>query len=120
MFGRSDYSRSISLDIGEIERRLRSLESRLERIGGRTSATAAETADRIGDAIASAFGGMAERLRNRAGSMSEDAVRWRGEAAKLGNLALRRLAGEVEHRPLVMLAVALGVGFLAGLASHRR
>jgi len=78
MFGRSEYSRAISLDIGEIERRLRSLERRLERIGGRPSATAAETADRIGEAVASALRSMAERFRNRAGSVSEEAVRFGG------------------------------------------
>ncbi|HMF26015.1 MAG TPA: hypothetical protein VKG24_28370, partial [Pseudolabrys sp.] len=40
------------------------------------------------------------------------------EAAKLGNDALRRLSNEVEHRPLVTLAVAVGVGILVGLASR--
>jgi ElaB/YqjD/DUF883 family membrane-anchored ribosome-binding protein len=40
------------------------------------------------------------------------------EAAKLGNDALRRLSNEVEHRPLVTLAVAIGVGILVGLASR--
>ena len=38
------------------------------------------------------------------------------EAAKLGNDALRRLSSEVEHRPLVTLAVAVGVGMLIGVA----
>jgi hypothetical protein len=37
------------------------------------------------------------------------------EAAKLGNDALRRLSNEVEHRPLVTLAVAVGVGILVGI-----
>jgi hypothetical protein len=40
------------------------------------------------------------------------------EAAKFGNDALRRLSNEVEHRPLVTLAVAVGVGILVGLASR--
>ena len=33
--------------------------------------------------------------------------------------ALKKLTDEVEHRPLVMLAVAAGIGFLAGLANRR-
>jgi hypothetical protein len=34
------------------------------------------------------------------------------------NDALRRLSNEVEHRPLVTVAVAVGVGILVGLASR--
>ena len=120
MFGRSGYSRAISADIGEIERRLRALERNLERFGGRTSASAAQTAERVGDTVATALTGMAERFRNHAGSMGDEAARFGGEAAKLGNDALRRLSNEVERHPLVMLAVAVGVGMLVGLASNRR
>ena len=43
----------------------------------------------------------------------------RGEAAKLGNEALRRLSDEVENRPLVTLAVAVGVGLLIGFSIQR-
>ena len=40
------------------------------------------------------------------------------EAAKLGNVALRRLSKEVEHRPACHArAVAVGVGIIVGLAS---
>jgi ElaB/YqjD/DUF883 family membrane-anchored ribosome-binding protein len=119
MFGKSGYSRAISADIGEINRRLRTLEHRLERAGGRTAASAAQAADRVGDNLASAFNSMADRLRDSAGSVSDEATRISGEAAKLGNTALRRLADEVEHRPLVTLAVAVGVGILVGLASSQ-
>ena len=119
MLGRSGYSRAISADIGEIERRLRTLERNLERFGGRTSARAAQTADSVGETVATALTGMAERFRNHAGSISDEAARFGGEAAKLGNVALRRLSNEVERRPLVTLAVAVGVGMLIGLASNR-
>jgi hypothetical protein len=52
-------------------------------------------------------------------SLSNEAARFRGEAAKLANSALSRVTEEIEHRPLLALAIAAGVGFLAGLASHR-
>jgi ElaB/YqjD/DUF883 family membrane-anchored ribosome-binding protein len=119
MLGKSGYSRAISADIGEINRRLRALESRLERTGGRTAASATQAADRVGDTLASAFNTVADRLRHGAVSMSDDATRIGDEAARLGNTALRRLADEVEHRPLVTLAVAVGVGILVGLASSQ-
>src|SRR6516225_2336705 len=119
MFPRSGYSHAISPEIGEIDQRLRALERRLERIGGRSAASAAQVADRVGETIASALNGMAERLRGGANSMRDEAAKIGSEAAKLGNDALRRLSNEVEHRPLVMLVVAVGVGILVGLASHR-
>ena len=77
-----------------------------------------QTADHVGDTIASALSGVAERFRS--GAMSEDAARIGDEAVRLGNDALRRLSREVEHRPLVTLAVAVGVGILVGLISNRR
>jgi len=52
--------------------------------------------------------------------MREEVAKIGGDAAKLGDRALRRLADEVEHRPLITLAVAVGVGVLVGLASYPR
>jgi ElaB/YqjD/DUF883 family membrane-anchored ribosome-binding protein len=117
---RSGYSRALSVDVSEIERRLRELEHRLERAGSRTSARTADAAERIGERIAASLTGIAEQFRGGAGVATDEAVRIGGEAAKLGNDALRRLSREVERRPLVILAVAVGVGILVGLASHRR
>jgi len=120
MFSRSGYSHAISAEIGNIDQRLRSLERQLERAGGRSAANAAQAADRVGDTIASALQSMADRLQGGANSVRDEVAKIGGEAAKLGNHALRRLSNEVEHRPLVMLAVAVGVGILVGLASHHR
>ena len=120
MFGRSRYSRVRSANMDEVERRLRSLERRLERVVGRTTATAKLTADYVGETIASALSSMADQFREGANFMGEEATKVGSEAAKLGNDALRRLSKEVEHRPLVTLAVAVGAGILVGLVSHRR
>jgi ElaB/YqjD/DUF883 family membrane-anchored ribosome-binding protein len=111
MLGQSGYSRAMLPNVREIERRLRSLEQQLERVGGSTSASKAELAERAGGAIAPVLSSIADRFRGGAHSMSD-------EAAKLGNDALRRLSKEVEHRPLLTLAVAVGVGILVGLASR--
>jgi len=59
-------------------------------------------------------------VQGKANSVRDEAAKIGSEAAKLGNHALRRLSSEVEHRPLVTLAVAIGVGILVGLASHHR
>ena len=92
MLGQSGYSRAMLPNVREIERRLRSLEQQLERVGDRTSASTAEVVERVGAAIAPVLSSIADRFRGGAHSMSD-------EAAKLGNDALRRLSNEVEHRP---------------------
>jgi ElaB/YqjD/DUF883 family membrane-anchored ribosome-binding protein len=114
MLGQYGYSRAMLPNVREIERRLRLLEKQLQRVGDSTSASAAEVAERVGAAIAPVL----NRFRGGAHSMSDEAANLGNEVAKLGNDALRRLSNEIEHRPLVTLAVAVGVGILVGLASR--
>ena len=105
-------SAALSSNLRDLDRRLRSLESHLQRIGNRTSANAALAADGIGEAVASALSSLAERFRGNATYVGN-------EAARVGNNALRRLSGEVENRPLVMLGVAAAVGLLIGFSLQR-
>ena len=119
MLGQSGHSRAMSANVGEIERRLRSVEQRLERVGGRASASTLQTADHVGETVAAALSSIADRFRGGANSVSDEAAKFGSEAAKLGNHALHRLSNEVEHRPLVTLVVAVGVGILVGLARGR-
>ena len=123
MFSQSGYSRAMSADLAEIERRLRALEKRLERAGSRTASGAVQAADRMGDAIASALSDMSDRFRDGSRSVGGGALKLSNEAAKeaakLGSDALQRLADEVERRPLTTLAIAAGVGLIVGLAAHR-
>src|SRR5262252_7061566 len=111
MLGQSGYSRTMLPNVREIERRLRSLEQQLERGGDRTSASTAEIAERVGAAIAPVLSSIVDRFRGATHSVGD-------EAERLSNDALRRLSNEVGHRPLVTLAVAVGVGILVGLASR--
>lgn len=120
MFGQSAHSRATSTYGGEIEQRIRLLEQRLERAGSRAAAGASNVAGGLGDTVALVLSNMAERFRGGTGSVSDEAVKFGNDATKLGNDALRRIAHEVEHRPLVTLAVAIGVGILVGAISHRR
>jgi ElaB/YqjD/DUF883 family membrane-anchored ribosome-binding protein len=120
MFHQSGYSRAISANIGEIERRLQALENRFDRVRSQASASAAQAADRAGETVASILSNIAERLHGGAGVMGDEMAKFGGEAKKLGDTALRRLSREVEHRPLVTLAIAVGVGILVGLVSQRR
>jgi ElaB/YqjD/DUF883 family membrane-anchored ribosome-binding protein len=118
MSGSSRYSRAISAEVGDIERRLRSLEKNLERIGARTSTSARETAEGFSDAIASALLGWSDRFRHSASSLGDQSAAMGKEAAKLGGVALRRVSDETEAHPLFALAVAVGVGVLIGMISR--
>ena len=114
----SRFERLSDLDrmLADLEQRL----SRLSRTAARASAAAPNTAGRIGDTIASALGMMAERFRGRASTLGHDVSELSDDALRAGNNALRKLTRDVDHRPLVLLAVAAGVGLLAaGLLARR-
>jgi ElaB/YqjD/DUF883 family membrane-anchored ribosome-binding protein len=120
MSGSSRYTRAISAEVGEIERRLRMLEKNLEKIGARASANTQEAAETLGDAVASALSDWAGRFRQSASALSGQSATLGKDAARVGGAALGRLSDEAEQRPLVALAVALGVGILIGMATRSR
>ena len=117
-------SSAFATNVSAIEGRLRALENELERIGrtaGRhTSAGISAAGDHVGDVLASAVTEIVDRFRKGRRLAGDEAARFGNEAAKfgakIGNDTLHRLASEVEHRPLVTLAVAVGVGILIGMA----
>jgi ElaB/YqjD/DUF883 family membrane-anchored ribosome-binding protein len=121
------HHRSAAPQLSAIERHLRALESELERLGrktGRRAAAGASAAgDQIADTMAPILSEIVERLRSGGRLAGDEAARFGNEAvkvgARVGNDALRRLATQVEHRPLVTLAVAVGVGILIGIAGRR-
>ena len=126
----SQYAR----DYTEVERRVQQLEQRLDRLGhlaSRTAASgvasAAQATDRMSDVLVTALGELVDRFRGGARTVSgeaarfgQDAARFGQEASKLGGQALRRVSAEVERRPLMMIAIAIGVGVLIGWGGRRR
>ena len=120
MAGSSRYTRAISSEVGEIERRLRALEKTLEKIGTRNYGNARETADGLTDAVASALFGWADRFRRGANILGDQSQAFGKDAARYGSAALGRISDRTEERPLIGLAVALGVGILIGLAARGR
>jgi ElaB/YqjD/DUF883 family membrane-anchored ribosome-binding protein len=118
MFDQARYSRAMSANMDEIERRLRAVEQRVERSAGNAFTKPAQAANDVAEVLASALTAVAERFRGSAAP--GNAAKIGDEAARLGSDALRRLSKEVEQRPLVLLGVAVGVGLLVGLAGRRR
>ncbi len=115
---------AFATNISAIEGRLRALENELERIGraagGHTSAGVSKASDRVGDAVASAVADIVDRFRSGRRLAGDEAARFGNKAAdfgaRFGNDSLHRMASAVEHRPLITLAVAVGVGILIGMA----
>jgi ElaB/YqjD/DUF883 family membrane-anchored ribosome-binding protein len=107
----------------DINRLLDDLEGRLSRLSNMLPAVASR-GDRVSETIASALNDIADRFGSRARAVSKDAGRmseqWTADAMHLGDDVLRKVAREVEQRPLVTLAIAVGIGALAaGLLARR-
>jgi len=104
----------------DLDRLLRDIEYRLSRMSRAASRAAPGAVDRVSDTIVSALNDITGRLRGPARTTVEDAMQFGDEALRAGNDALRKLRREAERRPLLFLAVAVGVGALAlGLLSRR-
>jgi hypothetical protein len=106
----------LSAEAGEIGRRLQALEKRLNIAGARASTTARDTVENLGDSIASALSGWADRFREGASAAGDQSAALGRDAARLGTVARNRIADETGRRPLFALAVAVGVGILIGMA----
>jgi ElaB/YqjD/DUF883 family membrane-anchored ribosome-binding protein len=113
----SRYTRS---EVGEIESRLRSLEKTIEKLGSGTSSQARDTAGGLADAVASVVSNWAPRFRENANTLGDRSAALGTDAARYGAAALDRLSEETEGRPLVAIAIALGVGILIGMSARSR
>jgi ElaB/YqjD/DUF883 family membrane-anchored ribosome-binding protein len=116
MSGSSRFGQLTSAQTGEIERRLQALEKRLNEIAARASTNSRDIVGDLSDVIASALSGWADRFRQGANTVGDQSTALGKDAARIGNIAIDRIEEESRQRPLVALAVALGVGLLVGMA----
>ena len=115
MSGSSRFGQLTSAQTGEIERRLHALEKRLNEIGARASTSSRDIVGDLSDVIASAVSGWADRFRHGASTVGDQSAALGKDAARIGTMAIDRIEEESRQRPLVALAVALGVGILIGM-----
>ena len=113
--------------VGAIVDHLRAIEKELRAVGKgsgrRASAEAAAAGDRIAETIGPILADIAERFGQGQQVALDQASRLGNQAVKIGSKvgadAVETISGQTKQRPFVMLAVALGVGILIGVAARR-
>ena len=100
----------------EIDDMVASLEAKIDRLNGITKRGATHAAEGANDIMLNAISGLTGQMTGR---MQDTAKSASDEVAKFGNQALRRIVSEIDQRPFLTLAIAAGIGFIAGLARPR-
>jgi len=103
-------------EVAAIEDLVTDLEKRLRRLGISARGEAAGASGDVKDFVSETLNNIMTRVRESAASVGQSVAE---ETTRVGSDALKRLIDEVETRPLLMLGVAAGIGFLAGLANRR-
>jgi ElaB/YqjD/DUF883 family membrane-anchored ribosome-binding protein len=109
-------TRAVSPDIAEMQAEVRQLmsdlEDRIERLNLLTKRGAGHAVDGVNDLIYGALSGVTGKARDSARAASDD-------AARIGNQAIGTIAAQIDKRPLLTLAIAASIGFIAGLARRQ-
>jgi ElaB/YqjD/DUF883 family membrane-anchored ribosome-binding protein len=118
MFGRSSYKRNVS-NIGD---HLRGIQTELNKIGNTASQQASHSASAGADQVRQLIGAISPVLEDLAGLFNQS----QSHAADLSRKALRagsdsatRVTSQTKEQPMLMLAVAFGIGILIGFSSKR-
>jgi ElaB/YqjD/DUF883 family membrane-anchored ribosome-binding protein len=110
-------SKSIAAgEIAAIEDLMEDLEKRLRRLSGSARREASGATGDVGDFVSEALARIMNRVRDSASGMTHSVA---NEATRFGGDAFKKLTDEIENRPLVMIGVAAGVGFLVGMSQRR-
>lgn len=113
MTTRSKVAATTADEIAAIQELMSDLETRLHRLGGSAKKEVSGGAGEISDFVNDALAGIMERVRDGTQSISESVAE---KATHISGDAFKKVVAEVEHRPLTMLAVAAGLGFLLGVS----
>jgi ElaB/YqjD/DUF883 family membrane-anchored ribosome-binding protein len=103
-------------EIAAIEDLMADLEKRLRRLSSTAQKETSGAASEVGDFVSETLERIMERVRTSTSGITDTVT---DEAARMGGDALKKISDEVEHRPLMMLGIAAGIGFLVGLANRR-
>lgn len=104
---------NVTDEIASIESLISDLETRLRKLNNTVRDEAVGASGDVSDFVSEALAGIMQRVRDSSETFTEDVVERAGRA---GTDAFKRIAQEIEHRPLLLLAVAAGLGFALGMA----
>jgi len=118
---RSGVSGDVSAMQAEIRNLASDLQDRLARLNGISRSGTAHASEGVQDFIAHTLDSLAgkavSKLTNR---VQEGASDLTNEATRMSNKAIKRVSREIDRRPLLTLAIAAGLGYLAGMAMRRQ
>jgi ElaB/YqjD/DUF883 family membrane-anchored ribosome-binding protein len=104
-----------SLDFGDISRLIGDLERGLGQLAAFVSANARHATETVPDRMSDVVSDISDRLH----ALRFNARTVGGEAARVGTNVWHRIEDEVVARPVLALAVAVGIGFLIGALNRR-
>jgi ElaB/YqjD/DUF883 family membrane-anchored ribosome-binding protein len=115
-------SRDFDPPVSAIADHLRGIQDQLGKLGrqaGRRGAdSAAAAGSQIADALLPILSDIGGRFRRGQRAAFEGASGLTDMSSRVGSRAVAQLSGQAQQRPLLMLAVAIGVGILIGAASR--
>jgi ElaB/YqjD/DUF883 family membrane-anchored ribosome-binding protein len=103
-------------EVAAIQNLLGDLQSRLRRLNGHMRREVTGASGEAGDYLNHMIARVSDQVRDMATEAGQSMGR---EAIQFGSKARQRLEEGVEHRPLIALACAVGIGFLIGMAGRR-
>ena len=109
----STKAASTAEEIVAIQDLLNDLEKRLRRLSGATKREFSGASGEINEYVSDALSAIINRVRDGAQSVSQSVT---DKATHLGDDALKKVIDEIERRPLTMLGIAAGIGFLFGMS----
>jgi hypothetical protein len=117
-------SREFDPRLAAIAGHLRAIENELRRVGQSAGRRTTTTGNQIVDAILPVLNEIVDRFGRGQRVAVDEAASFGSEAVKIGSKigsdAIEQVATQAKKRPLITLAVAIGVGVLIGMASRRR
>lgn len=113
---RKVMTQAVTPDIADMQAEVRQLmtdlEDRIERLNMLTKRGAGHAVDGVNDLVYGAVSGATDRVRDNARTVTDDVT-------KISSQAIRDVAAQIDKRPLLTLAIAAGIGFIAGLARRQ-
>jgi ElaB/YqjD/DUF883 family membrane-anchored ribosome-binding protein len=118
---RNGMSGDVSAMQSEIRHLASDLQDRLNRLNSISRQGASHASEGVQDFISDTLDNLTSKAVSQLTSGVQERVSdFTDEATRVSNKAIKRVSREIDRRPLLTLAIAAGVGYLAGMAMQHR